>query len=64
MPARLTKKQFNDLLLEKGIEILGHYVGDYTNATFRCACGHQWVSQPFTVLKHGKCPRCAGNGIG
>ncbi len=59
----LSKEIVNERIADKGIEMLGEYVNNSTNALFKCNEGHTWEAMPANVVKNNGtgCPFCAGN---
>lgn len=56
----LTKEIVNDRIADRGISLLGDYMGAHASTLFQCSEGHTWQARPNNIL-HGKsCPHCDG----
>jgi hypothetical protein len=53
-----TKKLINERLADKGIELIGEYVGQKVESLFRCNEGHKWNSTPLNAIKSQGCGFC------
>jgi hypothetical protein len=47
--------------LNKGLTVVGEYIGNRSKITHRCAHGHEWDTKPSNVLGGSGCPYCAKN---
>lgn len=59
----LSKKEINERLFDRKIEIIGEYNGTHSKTEFQCKHGHRWVTVPNKVINAGTgCPECARHG--
>jgi len=56
----LTKEIVNERITDRGITLLGEYMGAHTNTPFQCREGHTWSARPSNILQGKNCPHCDG----
>lgn len=63
MPNILTKNQVTERLLSdnRGIKLIGDYLGARKKTLFECSTGHKWMAAPRSVFGGNGCPQCASN---
>jgi Zn finger protein HypA/HybF involved in hydrogenase expression len=61
MPAKLTAEIVNARLVDRGIALVGSFLGTVIKVAFRCQEGHEWEARPISVMNGTGCPRCASN---
>ena len=57
----LTKKNVNERIKHRGIELIGEYIRNKDHTLFRCSNNHTWKAVPCNVLRGTGCPRCSNN---
>ena len=56
----LEKELVNARIADRGITLVGDYMGAHISTLFRCSKNHTWLARPNNIL-HGKnCPHCDG----
>jgi len=59
--AKLTKEEVNTRIADRGITMLGEYMGAHVSTLFQCSEGHTWEARPANIINSGRnCPHCAG----
>lgn len=59
----LTKKIVNERVKNRGIELIGDYLGgSQTKALFRCPENHEWETMVQSILSGRGCPSCSISG--
>lgn len=58
--ARKTKKQFNEEIIDRPLNLIGEYERNSTPSRFLCdKCQHEWMARPANVKNGTGCPDCA-----
>ncbi|EPZ9083724.1 GIY-YIG nuclease family protein [Escherichia coli] len=61
---KLTIKDINIRLADRGIQIVGEYVNQRTKTVFKCQRAHVWEATPHSILHMRRgCPHCSNNTI-
>jgi hypothetical protein len=56
----LTKEMVNSRIEDRGIIMLGEYLGAHNSTLFQCNKGHTWLARPANILNIRRgCPHCA-----
>jgi hypothetical protein len=58
---KFTREIINEKISNRGISLLGDYLGIRTYSTFKCLAGHTWSQRPMNVMRGQGCPHCSGN---
>lgn len=58
---KLSKEIVNNRILNKGITLIGEYLGSGTKTNFKCSCGYIWSTKPSSIMSGVGCPSCAGS---
>jgi hypothetical protein len=56
----LTKEILNTRIADRGITLLGEYIGSNTKTLFQCSAGHTWETRPKYLMRGSGCLHCAG----
>lgn len=56
----LTKDIVNARIADRGITLLGDYMGAHASTLFHCREGHTWQARPNNILQGKNCPHCDG----
>jgi hypothetical protein len=57
--APLSADIVNERIADRGIVLIGGYVGTRKKTQFRGSCGHEWLALPTAVMDGSGCPTCA-----
>jgi hypothetical protein len=57
---RLPQETVRKRLADRGISLIGEYLGTQTKTLFKCSKGHTWKTTPNSVLRGSGCPQCYG----
>lgn len=56
----LTQEMVNERIANRGITLLGDYMGLHTKTLFQCDDGHTWKTTASVVIYGSGCPHCNG----
>lgn len=56
----LDKESVNARIADRGITLLGEYMGAHVSTLFQCSEGHTWLARPNNILQGKNCPHCDG----
>ena len=56
----LTKEIVNARITDRGITLLGEYMGAHASTLFQCSKGHTWEARPGNIMQGKNCPHCDG----
>lgn len=56
---RSSKEEVNNRLADRGIKIIGDYLGSGTKTLFACDNDHKWETTPNSIITGKGCPHCA-----
>jgi len=56
----LTKEIVNARIADRGITLLGEYMGAHASTLFQCSDGHTWEARPGNIMQGKNCPHCDG----
>jgi hypothetical protein len=61
----ITKEEINDRLrvTNRGIILVGEYLGTHKHTLFRCSKNHEWYCAPSNAVRGYGCPSCANFGF-
>lgn len=56
----LSKEIVNARIADRGITLLGDYMGAHASTFFQCREGHTWEARPGNIMQGKNCPHCDG----
>jgi len=57
----LTKDIVSARIADRGITLLGDYMGAHVSTLFQCSEGHTWEARPNNIIQGKNCPHCDGH---